>query len=163
MTTANDYITQLLTASQRMLHRYVDDLSPQEYLHRATPQSNCTAWIIGHLTLSDRGALKQLGVSDLPALPEGFEQRIVRDAAAAAKANDFGDVQALLPLFDQHRALLIEAVKRASASDLERPLAKPNPMFGTVGQLAAFMALHAGVHAGQITMIRRSLGRAVIV
>ena len=40
---------------------------------------------------------------------------------------------------------------------------KPHPMFATIGELANFMALHAAMHAGQVTIIRRSLGRPPIV
>ncbi|MBC8107310.1 MAG: hypothetical protein H7Z14_12020 [Anaerolineae bacterium] len=43
------------------------------------------------------------------------------------------------------------------------PVPKPRPMFKTLGELANFMALHATVHIGQITVIRRSLGRPPII
>ena len=36
-------------------------------------------------------------------------------------------------------------------------------MFATLGEMLNFMALHAAMHAGQITIIRRSLGRPPIV
>jgi hypothetical protein len=36
-------------------------------------------------------------------------------------------------------------------------------MFKTPGQLAHFMAIHTTMHAGQISMIRRSLGRPPVI
>jgi hypothetical protein len=36
-------------------------------------------------------------------------------------------------------------------------------MFKTAGEMAHFMALHAATHAGQITMIRRALGRPIMI
>jgi hypothetical protein len=158
MPTANDVLAHSLSFSQTIMHRYIDDLQPQEYLHRATPSGNCVAWLIGHLTMTDRAALKNIGVSDLPPLPDGFEKRFSRDAGCP-QANEFGDVIGLLPLFDKHRKLLIDAVKLASADLLDKPLEKPHPLFGKVGEFCNFVALHATMHAGQITMLRRSLGK----
>ena len=54
------------------------------------------------------------------------------------------------------------AAKKAPAEKLNQALEKPNPLFGTLGQMANFMAQHATMHAGQITMIRRGLGRPPI-
>ena len=160
--TPNDAIVYHLSRAQLLLQRYTADLSPQEYLHRATPNGNCAAWIIGHLILSERGTLGRFGVSDLPALPQGFEKRFSRDEGCP-QASEFGDVSMLMPLFEKHRALLIDAVTRAAAQQLDQPLEKAHPMFATLGELAGFMALHSTMHAGQITIIRRSLGRAPIV
>jgi hypothetical protein len=162
MTTANDVIAHSLTLSGAMLHRYVDDLSPQEMLHRPTPEANCTAWLIGHLILTERGALGRLGVSDLPALPDGFEKQFSRDEGCP-QASEFGDVSRLMGLFDQHRNRTIEAARRAAPDQLDKPLEKPHPMFKTAGEFANFAAAHAMMHAGQITIIRRSLGRPPIV
>jgi hypothetical protein len=131
-------------------------------LHRPAAKANCTAWLIGHLTLSDRSALKAFGVKDLPQLPDGFDKRFSRDAGCP-EAAEFGDVSVLLTLFDKHRDALIAAVNSATPELLSKPLEKPFPVFKTVGELASFMALHVAMHAGQITIIRRSLGRPLIV
>jgi hypothetical protein len=162
MPSVNDTIAHALSSSQMLLQRYTEDFTPEEYLKRVTPDSNCAAWIIGHLTLTDRRALGALGATDLPALPQGYEQRFGR-TENAPQASDFGDVKILMPLFHQHRQRLIETVHRATAEQLEKPVQTPRPMFKTAGEMAHFMALHAATHAGQITMIRRALGRPIMI
>jgi hypothetical protein len=160
--TSNDVIVNSLTVSGLMLERYTADLKPPEYLHRPCGAANCAAWLIGHLVLTERNGLKRLGVTDMPELPAGFEQRFSREPAAP-KASDFGDVTGLMPLFKRHRAMLIDAVKRATPEQLAQPLEKPHPMFATVGESANFIAMHVMMHAGQVTIIRRSLGRPPLV
>lgn len=160
--TSNDVIANSLTVGGMMLDRYTADLTPAEYLHRPCGDANCAAWLVGHLILTERNGLKRLGVTDLPPLPEGFEQRFSREPAAP-RASDFGDVTALMPLFKRHRAMLIDAVKRATPEQLAKPLEKPHPMFATVGESANFIALHSTMHAGQVTIIRRSLGRPPLI
>src|SRR5688572_955972 len=141
--------------------RFLADLSPQDYLHRPAPKANCAAWIVGHLALSDRGVLKRLG-APLPELPEGFEKRFSRDEGCP-QAEQFGDVTAIVPVFDEHRRRLIEAVKAMSPEQMDKPLDKPHSIFGTVGEMLTFMSLHATMHAGQVSTIRRSLGRPPLI
>jgi hypothetical protein len=161
MSSLGDILVHSLSVSKMLLGRYVGDLTAAEMLHRIVPQANCAAWIVGHLIVSERGALRDLGAA-LPALPAGFEERFSREHDAP-KAADFGDVGALLGLFNLHRDALISAVQRAAPADLERPLEKPHRLFANLGQRVGFMAQHATMHAGQITMIRRHLGKPPLV
>ncbi|HSI36409.1 MAG TPA: DinB family protein [Tepidisphaeraceae bacterium] len=165
MPTAHDVLVSALGTGKAVLHRFADDLTPAELLHRVVPAGNCAAWIIGHLIMTERSGLTRLGVpaDKQPALPEGFEARFARDETAP-KLAEYGDVAGLLPLFDVHRDLLIEAVRGLPAERLDEALPKPHPMFGNVYQLVTFLGVtHLSMHAGQITVIRRSLGRAPIV
>ena len=161
MPTANNVIVHALTCTHQMVNRFTADLQPAEYLHRPAPKANCAAWTLGHLALSDRNILKKLG-AELPPLPEGFEKRFSRDEGCP-QASEFGDVTILMPLFRAHRTALIEAVKRATPEQLDKPLEKPHPVFGTAGQLANFMGFHSIMHAGQISQIRRHLGRPPVM
>jgi hypothetical protein len=161
MPTANDVIATALTTSQMMLKRFLADLGPQEYLHRPTPKANCAAWIVGHLTLTDRNGLKRLGAA-APELPAGFDHQFSREEGCP-QAGDFGDVSRLIPLFDENRGRLVEAVRAAPAEVLDRPIEPPHPMFATVAGSLAFLAMHTTMHAGQISIIRRSLGRPPLI
>ena len=116
MPTINDILIHTLTGSKQLMVRYCDDLKPAEYLHRPTPKSNCAAWLLGHLILTDRRILTNfLGAKDLPALPDGFEKRFSRDEGSP-QANEFGDVTILLPLFIQTRDALVNRVMMGSSN-----------------------------------------------
>ena len=114
MPTPNDVIVHSLSISQMVMGRFCNDLTPTEMLHRITPKANCAAWTIGHLIVSERGALKAFGVMPPPLPDENFEKRFSRDEGCPQQS-EFGDVTMLMPLFDAHRTALIEAVKRATA------------------------------------------------
>lgn len=161
MTTLENIVYQL-EASRRMLHTFADDLTPAERLHRICPEGNCAAWIIGHLILTDRFLLSQLA-ADLPAIPGDFEARFENKASATGRA-DYGDTSSLLALMDRHRAMLIEAVKKIDLKKLNEPLEQPRPMFKTFGEFLTFLCgMHCAMHIGQITAIRRSLGRPPLI
>lgn len=151
-------IANPLRVSQGMMNKHLEGLSPEQYLHRAVPGSNCTAWLLGHLILTDRSALTGLKPdASLPELPAGFEARFSREPGAPA-ASDFGDVTLLAPLFNQSRDALIAAVEQASVDTLQAPLEKPHPRFKTAAEKMQLMGLHVVLHIGQISTIRRSLG-----
>jgi hypothetical protein len=162
MNSANDALSAAVMAATKVVMFFTEDLKPAEYLYRICPKANCTAWIMGHLILSSRGMMTRLGVTDLPPLPDGFEQRFARDATAP-HASDYGDISQLRTLFAQHHELFAQAIRKASREVLDKALEKPSPMFGTVGEMTAFAPAHIASHAGQISMIRRSLGREPLV
>ncbi len=158
MKNINDAIIYSLNASKQMLDALTADLKVGEWEHRAVPGSNCTAWLVGHLILTDRRALALAGVNDLPELPEGFEKRFSREPGAP-EAKTFGDPSILMPLFDKHREMLMRAIAELPLEKFEQPMPNPHPRFKTQGEMFAFMGLHVIMHAGQISTIRRSLGR----
>lgn len=159
MLTPTDILIHSLTASRELVHRFVADLSPAEYLYRPTEKSNCVAWLLGHLTLSDRRVMGLiLGIADLPQLPDGFEKRFGRDEGSPQSA-EFGDVSPLLPLFLETRDLLISHVRSLDPALLNQPIPMSHPRFKIIFEAINFMGIHASMHAGQITIIRRGLGR----
>jgi uncharacterized damage-inducible protein DinB len=157
MFTVNESLAFGLSSSGMMLTRYVADLTAEEFHHRPSPNANCAAWTVGHLAMTDRNGLKRLG-APLPELPEGFEKRFSRDEGCP-QAQEFGDVKQIVAVFEDHRKRLIEAVKKATQQQLDEKMPKPIAMATTIGEALSFLGVHTAMHAGQIVMIRRSLGR----
>ena len=155
--TANEAIASALTASHGRFDAVVDDLSPAEFESQPIPGVNSIAWMLGHLALTDRRIVGLLG-GPLPALPDGFEAPFKTTKQPAVGQKGLGDPKELLAIFDAHRRALIVAVRAATPEQLAAPLPTPHPLFKTVGEAAAFLAVHVGLHAGQVTVIRRALG-----
>lgn len=158
-TTAQQAITYSLQTSKKMLHRFVDDMKPEEFLHRPCLGANCAAWILGHLALTDRRQLTSLGVTDLPPIPDNFEKNFSPTRSAAGTSADFGDPLELVKHFDTHRDLLISKVQQTDAETLATAPFTNTPMFADKGEALLFMGLHVSMHMGQLSTIRRSLGR----
>ncbi len=157
--TTREAILYGLRRTGALMTMFTRDLSRQDLHHRVVPQANCAAWILGHLALGDRNMLTSLGVETLPALPyEDFDKRFARDEVAP-RAEHFGDAELLPQVFKEHRDALVAAVEALEESRFNEPLPKPLPIAATVGELLLFMPIHAATHIGQISTIRRSLGR----
>jgi hypothetical protein len=138
------------------------DIDGPDWTHRVCKDASCAAWITGHLILSSRQMMKAMGIDPAIELPDGFEQRFGRGENAPA-ATDFGDPSILKPLFKAHHDALAAGVEGLTPEKLAEKLEKPRPLFGTVGELAAFAPIHMALHLGQISTIRRSLGRPPVL
>ncbi|HEX8325231.1 MAG TPA: DinB family protein [Tepidisphaeraceae bacterium] len=158
--TTNQIITQSIATSAGLLHRMVDDLSPADWTRRPLPEANCVAWIIGHLATIEHSMLQTFGRTP-PALPEGEFAKIYGMGSKPTADMHYGDVGRLMPLFDAHRAMTVQAITAMSADDFNRPLT--HPMFKSVGEMVALIPVHTALHAGQISTIRRSLGKPALM
>jgi uncharacterized damage-inducible protein DinB len=139
------------------------DLKPHEWHHQPVPGANSAAWVVGHLTFTDRRILTRLGEADLPAVPDGYLDRFAMTRSAATPQDDLGDPAELLGLFAAHRSRLVAAVRAADPAKLAEPMPSASGMFATLGQAAVFMGQHTMLHLGQVTTIRRSLGYPPVV
>jgi hypothetical protein len=161
MPTATDVLVDSLVSSRNFIVAFSKDLTPAELLHRTCPQANCVAWLLGHLSLTDRRvAALTAGPAAAAAfapLPDGFDKRFGQKDGAPMAA-DFGDTSGLLATFEQTRDTFVELVKGLDPAALDRPV--DHPRFRTVyGAINFVGGLHTAMHAGQVTMARRSLGR----
>jgi uncharacterized damage-inducible protein DinB len=156
--TPTEAIGYSLTTSKKMVHRFVDDLKPEQFEYQPCSGANCVAWILGHLALTDRRSLTWLGVTDLPPLPPGFEERFKTTRTTAGDQKGYGEPVELVRVFDEHRDRLIAAVPKADPARFTEPPTFQTPLFSDRGEGLLFMGLHTAMHMGQLSVIRRSLG-----
>jgi hypothetical protein len=159
--TPNDLIAGGHRMAKHFLHRMVDDLSPAEFRHHPVPGANSAAWVVGHLALTARRTAERLGVTDLPAVPPGLADRLTVTKQPAGDQADLGDPAELVKLFDACTDSLIEAARALPAEALVGPTKAP--LASNAGEGLVFLALHVAMHSGQLSTIRRSLGKPPVV
>jgi hypothetical protein len=142
-----------------LLHRMGDDLTPAEYDRQPVPGANSAAWIVGHLAVTVRRTAERLGATDLPLLTEEFVARYSVTRKAAENQAELGTKEELLALLDVSVNKLIEALPALPASGLAGPSPAPGRFATNYGEAILFGVMHLTMHAGQISTIRRSLGK----
>lgn len=165
--TPNELIAGAFRSGKHMVHRFVDDLTPDEWRRQPLPGTNSAAWIVGHLALvARRIAAGRLGVpeAELPAVDAEAATAFATTKQAAADQSGLGDPAAWLKLFDECTDRCVAAVLAVPAADLAAPAPTPTPGLlapnSTYGDLLNLLAgHHVSLHVGQLTTIRRSLGK----
>jgi ferric-dicitrate binding protein FerR (iron transport regulator) len=155
-----DHIVHSLTFSLGMLERTVADFSDDDLLARPVGNANHAAWQIGHLICSDTRLAQ--AVATAPELPAGFAEKFTKETAATDTG--FPSKAELLQLYRRQREGIIAWVKAASDADLEKATPERlQRLGGSAGALLLFLPLHLTLHTGQIQVIRRALGKPVLM
>jgi uncharacterized damage-inducible protein DinB len=157
----------LLAAGHRMgrdlIHRMCDDLTEAEFRHQPVPGANSAAWIVGHLAVVARRTAERLGATGLPPLTEEFVARFSQTKQPAGDQRELGGKAELVALFDGCVGKLMDAVRSLPPDALAGPAPNPGPFATNYAEAVLFGALHAAVHSGQLSTIRRSLGKPPVV
>lgn len=161
--TPNDLIAGGYRMSKALVHRMTDDLTPAEFRHQPVPGANSAAWVVGHLALTLRRTAERLGAADLPPAPPGLADNFAQTRQPAGQQPDLGDPAELVRLFDVCTDKVIEAVKGVPAAVLDGPPQSPGTLATTHGEAMLFGALHVAMHTGQLSTLRRSLGKPPVV
>lgn len=161
--TPNDLLAGGCRMARQLVHRMIDDLTPKEMQHQPVPGANSAAWIVGHLALTLLRSAEQLGAAELPSPPAGLAERFIQTRQPAEEQTDLGDPAELVRLFDACIDALQTAVKQLPAEMLDGPSQGPGPLAANLGEGVLFGALHVAMHTGQLSTIRRSLGKPPLV
>jgi hypothetical protein len=134
--------------------------TPEEWTHQVHAQANHALWFVGHLGVVDTFAISVLDPSKAKGR-SGYQQMFGMGSQPTPNAEDYPPVEEVLEFMKQQRATLLEILQSLEEEDLDRPTPEGTPDFlPDFASVFQTMAWHEGLHAGQVTVARRSLGNA---
>lgn len=157
--TPHDVIAGGYRMAGLLVRRMTDDLTADEFRHQPVPGANSAAWVVGHLALTLRRTAERLGATDLPAVAPDLAAKFAVTKKPADVQSDLGDPAVLVKLFDDCLAKVIAAVPAVPAEALAGPPTVPGPFATNHAEGLLFGSLHIAMHTGQLSTIRRSLGK----
>jgi hypothetical protein len=157
--TPNELLAAGYRMGRQMVHMFCDDLTEEEFRHQPMPGANSAAWIVGHLAVTARRTAERLGAADLPVLSEEYVGKFSATKKAADAQTDLGTKGELLGLLDAATEKLMEAVRKLPAESLAAPAPNRGPFATNYAEAVLFGSLHFTLHCGQLSTIRRSLGK----
>ncbi|MGE3805626.1 MAG: DinB family protein [Gemmataceae bacterium] len=159
--TSKDLLKNLFDFNHMVMTTYLSDLADADLLVRPLPNANHAAWQLGHLISSEASMLRSLGSK--AELPAGFEEQ--HSSKNASSDTGFLGKQAYLDLYGKVRQASLAALAATPETDYD----KPNPhaatlkIAPTIGALLQLTANHEMMHAGQVAMVRRKLGKPILI
>lgn len=161
--TAHDAIRTALTGTQNIVGMYLGDLSDADFLVRPVPGANHIAWQLGHLIASEQKLAEVNPAFVYPKLPAGFDKQHSNETAKADPPKGFGTKGQYLELFNATRQATLAGLAKLKPEDLDKPTTGPMaPWAPTLGALLLLTSNHVLMHAGQITTVRRKLGKPIL-
>jgi hypothetical protein len=163
---AKDAIRSSANVSSMVLKSYISDLDDADLMRRPTEGCNHLAWQLGHLIASEVHLLEQAapGSGSSVALPDGFAEAHSKEASSNDDPAGFHGKEIYVELYDKVREASLAALDALPESDLDNESPEGMRDFcPSVGDLFALIAVHPMMHAGQFVIVRRQLGKPILM
>ncbi len=143
--------------------RLLEVLPEDQYLHQPIPEANHALWIVGHLAYADDLFLGSFDVRPHK-LPEKWHTEFFGEGSTPKPdASAYPSVAEVTERFTALRVEIIGWFEGMSAEKLASPLPDDWLEVGpTFMNLMGALACHESLHAGQLTLVRKSLGFAPV-
>ncbi len=142
----------------------IDDFAPADWFRMPAEGVTDLAWQVGHLAFAQyRLALERVrGIrpEDATLIPGTFLTLFGYDSTPYADPARYPDPTEIRIVLDRVHEQVRCEVQELSAADLNGPLMKPHSRAKTKREVLLWCALHEMLHAGQIGLLRRLLGKA---
>jgi hypothetical protein len=150
--------------SLRYLLEAVADFTADEFVQRPVPNANHALWQLGHLTISEDEMVSEMLTTPDRIASASFQDSFTRGQASESTLAAFPppeDVLALLKRVRERSCRWIESLATGGGRN-------PGPLrmrayLPTADDVALAIQEHAAMHLGQIQVIRRRLGKRMLM
>ena len=161
--TGKEALKTALTSTQDAFNMYLGDLSDADILVRPVPSANNIAWQLGHLITSEVWLMSELPGATYPDTGMVMTDYSKETALSGPKAGYLTKAK-YLDAFAKVRAASIANVERLTDADFDKPTKGPMAKVAPrLGDLVILTANHTLMHGGQFTVVRRALGKPVVM
>jgi uncharacterized damage-inducible protein DinB len=138
-----------------LIKRSLDGLSDEEVWAQLAGTGNPIGWVLGHLTETRGGILRELGVTFDPGWGGRFKLGSMRQEPGAYPSRQEIEAQ-----WQATHHPMRDAFAVLTAEKLAGPATREIPGVVTFGDQLGFYAMHESYHVGQIGFIRKQLGHS---
>jgi uncharacterized damage-inducible protein DinB len=152
---ARSYTNQLLA-----------DVEPEDWFRQPSEGVTHLAWQVGHLAMAQY-ALTMLRLrgkepEDQTLISNDFFRAFKKGTTPSSSAADYPAPDAILDVFQRVHERALQELATYSDEDLDVKLPEPHAVFDTKLGSVFFCSSHELLHAGQIGLLRRLLGKSPI-
>jgi DinB superfamily len=152
-----------IRGSRIFTKQFLGDLTDAEWFWSPPQYTTHMAWQVGHITVAQyslclrrvRGRTK----ADESLISDAFIEAFKLGSKPVAEPENNPPLDEIRRVFDAVHQQSVDELAGRSEAELDEPLAEPHPRFKTKFGAVEFSALHEMVHAGQIAMLRRLMGK----
>jgi hypothetical protein len=154
-----DRLKHQLVQTRQMTERLLADFKkPEDWVHQVHPNCNHALWFVGHMTTTDNFLLS-LVAPERAAKLEGYQPKFGMGSQPTGNPADYPPPEEMLKTMRERRATVLEVLDGFTDDDLARKTPEGAPEFlpdlASVFEMAIW---HEGLHAGQMSVVRRALG-----
>lgn len=154
----HDHVLAAYDWTQNALKHVFDAIPAEHFLHQPFPGANHALWTMGHLATVDQYFLKSIAGRD-GALFEQNKGKFFAKSQPSPNAGDYPPLESVRAYFDSSRSEFRAWIDGLDDAKLAAPLPQEWQQFAqTLGGMILRLVWHEGMHYGQLTVLRKSLG-----
>jgi uncharacterized damage-inducible protein DinB len=152
-----------LDFTQTQLENALAAIPEDKYLHQPFPNANHALWTMGHMATVDQFFLTTFAAKD-PALFERHKAAFFAKSTPSTNAADYPSIDEVRSYFKASRKEFRDWIESMDDAQLTTPLPpeQQKRFAPNLARLFSRLAWHEGMHYGQLTVLRKSLGLAPI-
>jgi DinB superfamily len=141
----------------------LSDVDPADWFRMPSEGVTHVAWQVGHLAFAEyRLVLERVrGVrpADAALLPPAYFPLFGRDSTPDPDPAKYPSASEIRAVFDRVHEQVLHDLAGHPEADLDAPVLTPHRLTKTKREVLSWCSHHEMVHAGQIALLRRLLGR----
>ncbi len=141
----------------------IEDLEPGDWFRMPSEGVTHIAWQVGHLAMAQfrlcLERLRNLQPGDFDIISKDDLRRFSKGTTPDPDPAAYPSPEELLATLTRVHAAVVSEVPEYAGDDLNEPLKNPHPIFKTKLEALYFCSKHEMLHAGQIGLLRRLIGK----
>lgn len=143
---------------------YLNDFDDGDLMMRPHADCNHVNWQIGHLISADHEMVNGCLGETIVDLPEGFVDKYSKENRISDDPTAFCSKAELLELMKSVHDSILEKLKTLGDEDLDQPAPEEMRSYApTVGAVFNMIGAHWLMHCGQWVIVRRQLGKEIVI
>lgn len=159
-----DAAIQRVRFSRKFTSQFLDDVGPEEWFWQPPGLVTHVAWQVAHLAASQYmlclRRIRGTRDSDQVLVSDDFLERFGRGSTPAAGAENNPPQEEIRRVFNGVFEQSLAELAERTDEELDVPVDPPHPAFATKLGAVEWSAGHELVHAGQIALLRRLMGKS---
>jgi hypothetical protein len=140
-----------------------DFKSPSEWVHQVHPNANHALWFAGHMGVSDNFFISVVAAEQAVNHPE-MSERFGMGSRPTTDLAYYPPIDEVVGYMKERRATLLKLLDGLTEEQLDEPTPKGTPDFlPTLASVFETAVWHEGLHSGQVSVARRSMGRGPVM
>lgn len=161
--TRKEYAIEHVQKSMEYVRELIDSFERNEWFRMPAEPVTHLAWQVGHIPIAEYALLLRRVRGPRPEdeqlLPESFRKRFGRGSVPVADPAQYPPIEEMLDRMESVHREGIEVLRGVADEELDQPPAEPHQRFSTKLGAVWFCGQHTMMHAGQIGLLRRLLGK----
>lgn len=153
-----------IRGSRLFTKQFLSDLTDAEWYWSPPQFTTHIAWQVAHITVAEYGLclrrVRGRTAADESLISDAFIEAFKLGSKPIAEPDKNPPLDDIRRVFEAVHQQSVDEISGCTEAELDGPLADPHPRFKTKWGAVEFSPQHELVHAGQIAMLRRLMGKA---